>query len=213
MRTTRIAARALLRAALMGGASLVAVTGMTTGAIAQSAAGVVTGKVTDSSTGNNLQGVLVRIPSLNLRAESDREGTFRFGRVPVGSHEVVISYQNKTTEVRTVTVSAGETESISLALTERRSTDDQIVVTGRLPIADSEAAAYSRQRASDNLINVVAADTIGRFPDQNVASALSRLPGISVERDQGQERYVNLRGAPNKWTTVSFNGLNVVSPE
>ena len=92
-------------------------------------------------------------------------------------------------------------------------TDEIIVVRGRLPIADSEAAAYNRQRNADQLINVVASDSIGRLPDQNVASALSRLPGVSVERDQGQERYVNLRGAPNKWTTISFNGLNVVSPE
>ncbi|MCI5045634.1 MAG: TonB-dependent receptor [Aquisalinus sp.] len=91
--------------------------------------------------------------------------------------------------------------------------EDTIIVTGRLPIAESEAAAYKRQKNADQLINVVASDAIGRLPDQNVASALSRLPGVSVERDQGQERYVNLRGAPNKWTTISFNGLNVVSPE
>jgi len=51
------------------------------------------------------------------------------------------------------------------------------------------------------------------FPDQNVAFAVGRLPGVAVQRDQGQARYVNLRGAPVYWTTLSFDGLSVVSPQ
>jgi TonB-dependent receptor len=54
---------------------------------------------------------------------------------------------------------------------------------------------------------------VGRLPDQNIAQAAGRLPGLAVERDQGQARYVSLRGAPNYWTTLSFDGINVVSPE
>ena len=60
---------------------------------------------------------------------------------------------------------------------------------------------------------MAASDSVGRLPDQNIAQAASRLPGISVERDQGQARYINLRGAPKTWTTLSFDGINVVSPE
>ncbi|HEX7876596.1 MAG TPA: TonB-dependent receptor [Sphingobium sp.] len=88
-----------------------------------------------------------------------------------------------------------------------------IVVTGARPIAESEAAALEIQKASDSLVTVAASDSVGRLPDQNIAQAASRLPGISVERDQGQARYINLRGAPKTWTTLSFDGINVVSPE
>jgi TonB-dependent receptor len=90
---------------------------------------------------------------------------------------------------------------------------NEIVVTGSRPIAESEAAALAIQRASDSLVSVAAADSIGRLPDQNIAQAASRLPGIGIERDQGQARYISLRGAPNYWTTLSFDGVNVVSPE
>jgi TonB-dependent receptor len=62
-------------------------------------------------------------------------------------------------------------------------------------------------------VAVAAADAVGRLPDQNIAQAASRLPGVAIERDQGQARYISLRGAPNYWTTLSFDGLNVVSPE
>ncbi|GFZ86653.1 MULTISPECIES: TonB-dependent receptor [Sphingobium] len=88
-----------------------------------------------------------------------------------------------------------------------------IVVTGTRPIAESEAAALEIQKNWDSLVTVAASDSVGRLPDQNIAQAASRLPGISVERDQGQARYINLRGAPKTWTTLSFDGINVVSPE
>lgn len=90
---------------------------------------------------------------------------------------------------------------------------DTIVVTGARPIAESEAAALKVQREADSLVTVAASDSVGRLPDQNVAQAASRLPGIAIERDQGQARYISLRGAPNYWTTLSFDGINVVSPE
>jgi TonB-dependent receptor len=89
----------------------------------------------------------------------------------------------------------------------------EVVVLGSRPIAESEAAALRVQKNSDNLVAVAAADGVGRLPDQNVAQAASRIPGIAVERDQGQARYISLRGAPNYWTTLSFDGITVVSPE
>ncbi len=207
----RVAASAALRAALLVGTSL-GVVALPAAAAQSVESGSLSGRVVDAGTGIRLQGALVRIPELDLRTSVDREGAYRLGFVPAGTYQMIVTYQNKTTQTRSVTISAGQATVENFDLADLASSDE-IVVRGARPIAGSEAAAFSRQKASDNLINVVASDTIGRFPDQNVAAALSRLPGISVERDQGQERYVNLRGAPNKWTTISFNGLNVVSPE
>lgn len=90
---------------------------------------------------------------------------------------------------------------------------DTVVVLGQRPLAESEAAALAIQRESDSVVSVLSADGIGNLPDQNLAFAISRLPGIGIERDQGQARYVNLRGTPNYWTTLSFDGLPIVSPE
>lgn len=89
----------------------------------------------------------------------------------------------------------------------------EIVVSGSRPIAESEAAALDIQKNSDSLVTVAASDSVGRLPDQNIAQATGRLPGVAVERDQGQARYISLRGAPNYWTTLSFDGINIVSPE
>jgi TonB-dependent receptor len=91
--------------------------------------------------------------------------------------------------------------------------ESDVIVIGSRPIAESEAAALTVQRNADSLVTVAAADGVGRLPDQNIAQATGRLPGVAVERDQGQARYISLRGAPNYWTTLSFDGINVVSPE
>ena len=110
---------------------------------------------------------------------------------------------------------AAPTEEVPVAVDPSPADDEgqEIVVRGSRPIAESEAAALEIQRNSPALVSVIASDAVGRLPDQNIAQAISRLPGVAVERDQGQARYVNLRGAPKKWTTLSFDGVNVVSPE
>lgn len=90
---------------------------------------------------------------------------------------------------------------------------EEIVVVGRKPLSDSVAAALAVQRSSDSIVSVLSADSVGNMPDQNVAFAIGRLPGVAVQRDQGQARYVNLRGAPVYWTTLSFDGISVVSPQ
>ncbi|WP_338445596.1 TonB-dependent receptor [Pelagerythrobacter marensis] len=80
-----------------------------------------------------------------------------------------------------------------------------IVVTGS--IRESQEAAIATKRRADNLVDVASADSVGRFPDENTAAALARLPGVAVQRDQGQARYIQVRGAPNRWTSVSIDGI------
>ena len=90
---------------------------------------------------------------------------------------------------------------------------DEVIVSGTRPIRESQDAALRLQRDSDSLISVVSSDSVGRLPDQNIAQAAGRLPGLAVQRDQGQARYISIRGAPINWTTVAFDGINIVSAE
>lgn len=84
----------------------------------------------------------------------------------------------------------------------------EIVVTGS--IISSQQDSIAAKRAAVNLTDIAASDAVGRFPDQNAAAALSRLPAVAVQRDQGQERYIQVRGAPNRWTSVSVDGIPMV---
>src|SRR5690606_24952151 len=74
-------------------------------------------------------------------------------------------------------------------------------------------ASLNQQRAADNLVSVLAADALGRLPDQNVAETVRRLPGVSVENDQGEGRYVVIRGIDPNLNATSVNGVRLPSPE
>lgn len=89
---------------------------------------------------------------------------------------------------------------------------DEIVVTST-PIRDSQAAALKQKQDADNVLDIIAADTIGRFPDQNLADSLGRVPGLAIERDQGQARFINFRGAPFRYTSIAFDGIDVPGAE
>lgn len=85
---------------------------------------------------------------------------------------------------------------------------EDIVVTGS--ILASQQASVEAKRIAVNMADIASADAAARFPDQNAAAALARLPGVAVQRDQGQERYIQVRGAPNRWTSVSIDGVPMV---
>jgi TonB-dependent receptor len=73
--------------------------------------------------------------------------------------------------------------------------------------------ALKEQRNSDSVKSVVHADGIGQLPDDNAAEALQRIPGLSVERDQGEGRFVSVRGIAPDLNSVTINGTLVPSPE
>ncbi len=82
---------------------------------------------------------------------------------------------------------------------------DTIIVTGSIRGSLDNATATKRRAL--NVTDVATADSVGRFPDENIAAALARLPGVAVQLDQGQARYIQVRGAPNRWTSVAIDGL------
>lgn len=89
---------------------------------------------------------------------------------------------------------------------------EEVVATAS-PIKDSQMAAIEAKRVASNVMEVIAADTIGRFPDQNLADSLGRVPGMAIERDQGQARYINFRGMPFRYTAIGFDGVDVPGAE
>jgi TonB-dependent receptor len=73
--------------------------------------------------------------------------------------------------------------------------------------------ALKKQRDSDSIESVISADAIGQLPDDNAAEALQRAPGVSIERDQGEGRFVTIRGLAPDLNSVYINGVNIPSSE
>jgi TonB-dependent receptor len=87
---------------------------------------------------------------------------------------------------------------------------EEVVVTGtRATLAN----ALARQRAANTVASVVDSDAAGDFADINVSESLRRLPGIMVENDQGEGRYVSVRGMNADLNAMTINGVSTASPE
>ena len=83
---------------------------------------------------------------------------------------------------------------------------EEIVVTG---IRGSLAAAVDQKRDSDQLVEVIIAEDIGKLPDQNLAEVLENIPGIQITRTAGVGTGVQIRGTNSN--RVEFNGVSTVN--
>ncbi|KCZ66200.1 hypothetical protein L53_02445 [Hyphomonas sp. L-53-1-40] len=183
--------------------------GAATAVLAQAAAAdVLQGTVTDATGEAGLQGALVTLEGLDRTASSDRFGKYRFGNVPAGEYTISISYVGADTLVDTVTVSGDTDFSIQLGSDVRYL--DNILVVGSTA---AQAGAINQQRASDAIISVIDSDGLGNFPDTTVADSLSRVAGLSIENDQGEGRYVSIRGINSDLISATINGVRTPSPE
>lgn len=100
-------------------------------------------------------------------------------------------------------LTAFATQAQSVATPPATEVLETVTVVGQ---AASLRSALDKQRAAQGVVNVVHADAIGQLPDNNAAEALARLPGVSVERDQGEGRFIRVRGLGPDYNAVNING-------
>ncbi len=81
---------------------------------------------------------------------------------------------------------------------------DAVEVVG---IRDAIFSARALERETDVISNVITADDAGQFADQNVAESLQRVPGLSIDRDAGEGRRINVRGLGPQFNPVTINGV------
>ncbi len=85
-----------------------------------------------------------------------------------------------------------------------------VTVTGRRA---ADRLAIDDKRNADGQVDAIRADDVGRLPDQNVAEAVRRLPGITTVNDQGEGRYLTVRGVSPDLLNVTLNGQTAPAPE
>ncbi len=174
-------------------------------------AGVIEGRVSDQSQAVSLEGAVVRIEETGVSTATDRAGQYRLGNVPAGDYTLVITYVGAPSE--TVRVSVPSEDAVvrqNIVLGEDVDVIDNVLVVGQRGALNS---ALSQQKASDKVITVLSADAIGQLPDENVAEAARRAVGVNIQNDQGEGRYVSIRGANPNFVTTTVNGVRLPSPD
>jgi len=173
--------------------------------------GVVEGRVVDATTGEPLPGAQVLVTGSAAETSTDRDGRFRLSAVPAGDRTVVVTYlgrQDATVEAKVV---AGATQRLDIQM-KMVAFEESVSVPGQL-ILDAQERALNQQKTAPNITNVVSADQIGSFPDRNAAETTQRIPGVSITKDQGEGRYVNIRGTEPRLNSMMIDGQRIPSPD
>ena len=78
-------------------------------------------------------------------------------------------------------------------------------------IRSSLKEALYLKRNSTQVVDAIVAEDIGQFPDQNVAEALARIPGVNITRNGGEGQKVTIRGLHGGWNLTTINGRKMAS--
>lgn len=190
-----------------------AATALTTAIVAAPAvlAGTIEGNVIDASGTRALQAAQVTIVELGRTMSTESDGGFRFSNVGAGDYTIRVRYAGAGEVTRRVTVTETGDVSVQVELTGiGGDVNEEILVVGQRA---NLLSSLARQRASDTVDSVLTRDAIGQFPDQNVAEALRRAPGLNILNDQGEGRFVSVRGLDPELNAASINGSRVPAPE
>lgn len=189
--------------------SLVVASSLATVAAAQTGKGSLTGAVTDS-LGGALQGAQITVDPGNSSAVTDAQGQFTITALNSGEYTVSVKYGGFETQTRKVALTAGQAIRMDAKLKVSSTSENVDVYAGR---AGGEVESMNRTFTADNIINVLPADVITSLPNANIADALGRLPSVSLERDEGEGKYVQIRGTEPRLTNTTIDGVNIASAE
>jgi TonB-dependent receptor len=171
---------------------------------------IVTGTVSDNS--QPLPGATVKINGSSKIVITDVDGKFSVNDLKPGHYDLQFTYIGY--EPQNMTIDLISDQSLDLGIIsmfQKQKNIDEVVVTGSLK--NSEARALNMQKNAINISNVIASDGIGKLPDRNAAETVQRVQGVSIERDQGEGRFVSLRGLPPFWASTTINGNRLPTAE
>jgi len=179
---------------------------------AQTIKGTVVGK-----TNGALPGANISIVDADAKAVSSLDGDFNLLSPKLGEINLKVEYIGYETKIFPVTIKEGTNDIgyITIDPEDKRILKDKVsniqeVVIAR-PNALTQAKAYEIKKNTNAIMEVIAADAIGKLPDRNAAEAVQRVQGVAVARYHGEADQATVRGTPFAWTSTLFNGNRLPS--
>lgn len=174
-------------------------------------AGEISGSVFLQDSELAVEGAVISVQDRDLRVVSDRDGNFRLPNLPPGEYQLEITYAGYETQRRSVVI-GDESELSPLKVGLSGGTFFEMDALD-ISVETAFTRAQNIRKDSNGLTEVVSSDDLGEFVDTNVAEALSRVVGVTVEESQGEGNFVNIRGLRSNYNPVTVDGTAVATPE
>ena len=175
------------------------------------AQGTIVGTITDDR-GRPAAGAIIRLRGTMFGGIVDSSGNYRVPGIAPGTYLVRVRKLGFSPDSGAVIVSNGATVRHDVRLHPSATNLASVVITTQR-LGESEASALERRADAPNLVNVLAGDVIRALPNANAAEAAARIPGVTTERDEGEGKYVKVRGTEARLTNVTIDGAHVPGTE
>jgi TonB-dependent receptor len=168
--------------------------------------GNIRGGILDGSTGEFIPGVKVMVENQRKGAYTDIDGRFDIS-IATGTYNLIVTYASyDTVRVEGVQVVEGEVNVLDdIAIKEMNIKDfDDVTITARRK-TNTDIAVLSLKKKSSNMIDGVSAASIRKSGDSDAASAMKRVPGVSLAGG----KYVYVRGLGDRYNKTVLNGMDI----
>jgi len=176
---------------------------------AAGAGGVVSGRVSEGTSGRSLQGALVRVAGTNATAFTDADGRFSLAGLREGALTLEVEYLGLDSARETVLVRAGGVAEVSVEL------KSEVLRMAAFEVAEAargQALAVNQQKSARGIVNIISEEVFGAMNEGNIGYALARLPGLTVnEGEDGTPEGVNIRGLSSEFNAFQIDGNRMSS--
>lgn len=177
-------------------------------ALAQTAGATLRGRVS-ATTGASIAGASILLNGTTLGASTDVRGEYVIRDIVPATYTVLVRRAGFAPDSFTFTARANDAigHDVTLSLATREL--EQITISASPRLNESVEQALSKQRNADNIVTVLSGDVIRSLPNANAAEAAARIPGVSTERDEGEGKFVQIRGTEPRLSNVTVNGVHI----
>jgi TonB-dependent receptor len=199
-----------IRISLLCSGLLLAAT-VTPSALAQAAKGSISGTVVDASKAVIQEARVVVSPG-NSVTTTNAEGNFTISGLAAGTYAVTITAPGFSPLTESVTLTAGQARTMTPVLQVGSATEQVVVTAGPGP-TQTMTQAVNEEITAANIVNVLPETEIVALPNANIADAVGRMPGVTLQRNEGEGEYVQVRGLDPRLTNITIDGVTVPAPE
>ena len=171
--------------------------------------GIISGKVTNSSSSNNEEiiGAVVQIEGTGIGTVTDFEGKYNLSAAP-GSYNLLFNYTGFKSVKLPVVVQAGNIVYADNAMEEEKTALNEVVIVQKVQKSSSVSMLLMRKNATV-VSDGVSAEMIRKTPDRNVSDVLKRVTGASIQ----EGKFAVIRGMNDRYNAGYLDNVLLPSTE
>ncbi len=154
-------------------------------------------------------GAAIHLGGTTLGASSDGSGSYTVTGIRPGSYVVLVRRGGFAADSFSVDIRGGETVTHDIVLTAVARELDRVIISASPRLNETTEQALLRRKNADGIVAILSGDVIRALPNANAAEAAARIAGVSTERDEGEGKFVQIRGTEPRLSNVTVNGVHI----